>query len=392
MTIAPETSVRILTRHFSGAATVGKDVPGAGAVVYPVGSRSEAVRLATIVDAVHAAGVPQTIARLVGGTDADGDVFDGARIPRTESLVDVRPGTEVQRTANALAAAEQLLVAAPPSLVVLGGDAEASLAFALAAAKLGVPIARVGAGLRCGDFSLTEEVNRTLTDRLADLLFTDTVEASDALESEGIVTGRVHHVGNTIADLALRWKQEAGRRAAWRSLRVEPRGYVLVTLHRPENIADDVRLARIVEALVTLSRRTPVVLPLHPRTRARMEPMGDLSRLLAAGVYVTEPLAYLDFLSLEQSARAILTDSGGVQDEASALDVPCFTLRRATERVGTLTHGSNVLLGDDPDEIGDLPFDAAFTGPTSIPLWDGRAGERIAARVTNHVHTSSSSL
>lgn len=366
-----------LTRHVEVGVPAG-GAPITGGVLHAVGSRSEAVRLASVVASLKARGVPQAIARLAGPGTLGGEVLDRDGLPRTEDLVDDGSETDVERTARALAAAEQTLLEQRPSLVVLAGDADSAFAFALAASKLNLPVVRIGAGLRCGDFSLSEEINRTLTDQLADLLFTDSSEVADVLELEGIDIGRVRHVGNSAVDLLRRCEAVAERRAAWRDYDLTPGGYVLVTLHRPENVRDDLRVARIATALSDLGRRRPVVLPLHPATRARLEPTGGLAALDDAGVRVTGPLGYLDFLSLEQSAGAILTDSGLVQDEASALGVRCYTLRRATERIVALTHGTNLLLGDDPDEITEVRLMDRAPVPAAIPLWDGRASERIA--------------
>jgi UDP-N-acetylglucosamine 2-epimerase (non-hydrolysing) len=367
----------IVTRHVE----VGVPAGGAfvtGGVLHAVGSRSEAVRLASVVTSLRARGIPQAVARLVGPQGASGDVFTRDGLPRTEDLVQAGQRTDIERTAQALAAAEQTLLEHAPGMLLLAGDGDGVLAFALAASKLDIPIVRVGAGLRCGDFSLSEEINRTLTDRLANVLFTDGREVAAELECEGIDPSRAYHVGNTAIDLLRRCEATAERTAAWRRYGVPLRGYVLVTLHRPENVRDDLRVAQITQALIDLGRRRPVVLPLHPETRMRMEVMGDLSRLEAAGVRITEPLGYLDFLSLEQAAGAILTDSGLVQDEAAALGVRCYTLRRASERVVTLIHGTNVLLGDDPSEIVEVRLDDRTPVPNAIPLWDGRASERIA--------------
>jgi UDP-N-acetylglucosamine 2-epimerase (non-hydrolysing) len=374
----------IVTRHVE----VGVPAGGAlvtGGVLHAVGSRSEAVRLAMVVTALRARGIPQAVARLVGPEGSSAEVFNRDGLPRTEDLVQAGGSTDVERTAHALAAAEQTLLEHAPAMVVLGGDGDGALAFALAASKLDIPIVRLGAGLRCGDFSLSEEINRTLTDRLANVLFTDTREVADALETEGIDPDRAHHVGSTAIDLLRRCEAAAERTAAWRRYDVPLRGYVLVTLHRPENVRDDIRVAQITHALIALGHRRPVVLPLHPETRMRMEAMGDLSRLESAGVRITEPLGYLDFLSLEQTAGAILTDSGLVQDEASALGVRCYTLRRATERLVTLTQGTNVLLGDDPSEIIEVRLDDRTPVPSAIPLWDGRASERIATELVRRM-------
>jgi len=218
-----------------------------------------------------------------------------------------------------------------------------------------------------------------LTDRLADVLFTDGHDMADHLESEGIERGRIQHVGNPAIDLLRRFEEAARDTAAWRRLDVPAGGYVLVTLHRSENVRDRWRVLQIVDALAALAGGTPVVMPLHPATHATLSGLDALEPLRRAGIHLLGPLRYLDFLSLEQSAGAILTDSGGVQDEASALGVRCFTLRRATERVLTLTHGTNTLLGDDPAEIAEVALAEHAPVPAAIPLWEGRAGQRIAA-------------
>jgi UDP-N-acetylglucosamine 2-epimerase (non-hydrolysing) len=382
MKLVPET--RFVMRHVGLGGPAG-GAPATGGVLHAVGSRSEAVRLASVVGALRAEGVPQAVARLTTPATIEGEVFDPSGRPRTEWLVEHAPETDVQRAAQALPAAEQALLEQRPELVVVAGDSEVSLAVALAASKLGIQIARLGAGLRCGDFSLSEEINRTLIDRLGDILFTDSHELADALECEGIEATRVRHTGNTAIDLLHTSLADALRTAAWRRFGVEPGGYVLATLHRPENTHDEHRVLAIAQALCLLGRRIPTVLPLHPATRARLDRVGGVQRLEDAGVHVSAPLAYLDFLSLEQSAAAILTDAGGVQDEASALGVRCYTLRRATERLVTLTHGTNVLLGDDPREIPAIRVDERPTAPASIPLWDGRAASRVAAELSRRL-------
>jgi UDP-N-acetylglucosamine 2-epimerase (non-hydrolysing) len=353
--------------------------------MHAIGSRAEAVRLAPVVTALRTSGVPQAVAVPVDASIVAGEVLDSSDVPRTEALVELMRHSNVRRTADALAAAEQTLQEQSPSIVVLGGDADSTLAFALAASKLGLPIARVGAGLRCGDISQSEEINRVMCDRLADMVFTDGYDAADILQAEGIGAERVSHTGNPAIDLLRRCEGPATDQAAWRRFGVPRGGYVLATLRRAENVCDERRIARICAGLAEMARLSPVVLPLHPLTRALMEP-GDVERLLASGVLVTEPLRYLDFLSLELGAGAILTDSGSVQDEASALGVRCYTLRRATERVISLTHGTNVLLGDDPSEIAEVRIDEIQTVPAAIPLWDGRSADRIAAALPRRIN------
>ncbi len=381
MTATLDDNLRVLTRPIAGRSTL----PGRGTVLHPIGSRAEAVRLASVVSALAGAGVPQVVSRLVGADGEPEDVYDGTGVPRTEALVDIEPSRRAQRTALSLTEAERTLQAHTPALVMLAGDADVTLAFALAASKLGIPIARIGGGLRCGDFSLAGEINRVMTDRLADLIFTDSREANDALEVEGISGDRVRTVGSTAVDLLVLHEERARRAAAWRPYGVEAGSYVLATLHRARNIGDPERIVRITEALASLGRRTPVIFPVHPLTRRLMEDAGCIALLEAAAVHVTRPLPYLEFLSLQQSAGAIITDSGGVQDEASALGVPCFTLRRDTERSVTLSLGTNVLLGEDPEEIADVHVDGRRGSMGSIPFWDGRAGERVAATVAERL-------
>jgi UDP-N-acetylglucosamine 2-epimerase (non-hydrolysing) len=245
-----------------------------------------------------------------------------------------------------------------------------------------VPVARLGAGLREHDWRVPEEVNRVLMDTLADALLAPTHEAAATLLAAGAGAGSVHVTGSTAIDSLRRWERRAAERAAWERFGLDRGSYVLVTLHRPANVDDDERLARIVEALAELAHAVPVVFPLHPRTRSRLKPMGDAHRLLAAGVLCGPPLGYLDFLSLQAGAGAIVTDSGTVQEESSALGVRCYTLRASTERTITLTHGTNALLGDDPRDIAEVRPSAGPPTPSAIPLWDGRAGERAAEALT----------
>ena len=312
-------------------------------------------------------------------------MFADLGLPEPGRRLDGGPGTHGAQTARALQGGEEALSDLQPAVVVISGAANSTLGCALAAVKRGVPVARVEAGLRDGDWSAPERINRVLLDTMADTLFAPTQEAAENLEGEGVGAGRVYLVGSTAVDSVRRYQRRAVDRAAWQRFGAEKGRYVVVTLHRPANVDDDERLARIVEALAALAERMPVIFPLHPRTRQRLMPMGDAHRLLAAGVLCGPPLGYLDFLSLQAGAGAVVTDSGTVQEEASALGVRCFTLRSCTERTITLTHGSNSLLGDDPRNLDEVGLAAGAPTPAAIPLWDGRAGERIAdALVANY--------
>jgi UDP-N-acetylglucosamine 2-epimerase (non-hydrolysing) len=303
--------------------------------------------------------------------------------PEPDIFLGVGSGTHGAQTARALEAFERVLLDEPPDLVCVGGDVNSSLAVALAAAKLGIPIAHVEAGLRSFDWTMPEEINRVLTDRLSDVLLTHSPEALDNLVREGIDPARVHYVGNTMIDSLRRCEKRARARAAFRDLGLSARTYVLATFHRPSNVDDPIRLARIAGALIALAGHCPVVFPVHPRTRARLESSGHLQRLEEAGVRCIEPVGYLEFLSLQSGAGAIVTDSGGIQEEASALGVACHTFRPNTERPVTLTHGTNRLMGEDPAEIAAIRPSPDGPTPCAIPLWDGHAGRRTADVLLN---------
>jgi UDP-N-acetylglucosamine 2-epimerase (non-hydrolysing) len=306
--------------------------------------------------------------------------------PEVDIFLGVGSGTHGVQTAKVLSAFENVLIEVQPDVVLVAGDVNSTLACALAASKLGIAIAHLEAGLRSFDWSMPEEVNRVLTDRLADVLFAHSPEATDNLKAEGICPGKVYNVGNTMIDSLRRAEKRARELEAWTSVGFSERAYILVTLHRPSNVDDPARLQAIVGGLVKLAAEAPVVFPIHPRTRARLAEDGGLAALEEAGVACIEPVAYLEFLSLQAGAGAIVTDSGGVQEEASALGVSCFTFRPNTERPITLTHGTNVLLGEDPAEIADVRPSPHAPTPCAIPLWDGHAGERVAdVLVANYV-------
>lgn len=350
-------------------------------IAHVVGARPNFVKMAPIIDALACRpGMSQFVLHTGQHYDQkmSSEMLSDLGFPEPDLFLGVGSGTHGVQTAKALAAAEETFIERSPDLVIVAGDVNSTLAAALAAAKLGIPIAHVESGLRSFDWTMPEEINRVLTDRLADLLFTHSPEADTNLEAEGIDLDRIRFVGNTMIDSLRRFEPKARARRAWEPFGVEKADYVLVTLHRPSNVDVAHQLDRIVDALCTLARHTGVVFPIHPRTLARLESSERLSDLLLAGVAVAPPVGYLDFLSLEGGAGAIVTDSGGVQEEASALGVPCYTLRPNTERPITLTHGTNVLLGDDPSQIADIRPSGGASTPSLIPLWDGAAGERIA--------------
>ena len=358
-------------------------------IVHVVGARPDFVKVAPVVAALARRDLfRQVIVHTGQHYDArmSDDIIADLDLPAPDRFLEIGSGTHAAQTAKALTEFERVLVDTEPDLVLVAGAVNSTLACALAASKLGIAIAHLESGLRSFDWSMPEEINRVLTDRLSDTLLTHSPEACENLLAEGIGPSNVFNVGSTMID-SLRLREKRARAlAAWQALGQRQGEYVLVTLHRPANVDEPVRLLRIVDSLVALARHVPVVFPIHPRTRARLSEGAALGELERAGVVCSEPIGYLDFLSLEAGAGAIVTDSGGVQEEASALGVACYTFGPSTERTITLTHGTNVLLGDNPADIADVrPWPFAPT-PCAIPLWDGRAAERVAdVLIANYV-------
>jgi UDP-N-acetylglucosamine 2-epimerase (non-hydrolysing) len=361
-------------------------------IVHVVGARPNFVKMAPVIQALDRRSVFNQVVVHTGqhyDSKMSDNVLADLDFPDVDIFLGVGSGTHGVQTAKVLSEFEKVLIDIDPDVVLVAGDVNSTLACALAASKLGIAIAHLEAGLRSFDWSMPEEVNRVLTDRLADVLFAHSPEATENLKAEGICPGKVYNVGNTMIDSLRRAEKRARELAAWTTLGFAERSYILVTLHRPSNVDDADRLRAIVSGLVQLAEHAPVVFPIHPRTRARLAEDGGLAQLEEAGVACIEPVAYLEFLSLQAGAGAIVTDSGGVQEEASALGVSCFTFRPNTERPITLTHGTNVLLGEDPAEIADVRPSPHPPTPCAIPLWDGHAGERVAdALVANYVLTS----
>jgi UDP-N-acetylglucosamine 2-epimerase (non-hydrolysing) len=305
--------------------------------------------------------------------------FDELGLPRPDESLGVGSGTHAEQTARALVAVERSLTNWRPDLVVVAGDVNSTLAAALAAVKLQLPVAHIEAGLRSFDPAMPEEHNRRLTDHLSVVLLAHSEGALENLASEGIARERAHLVGNTMIDPLLAHVERARAARPWERFGLDEGGYGLVTLHRPSLVDRPAPLRAAAERLAGLAMEQPLIFPVHPRTLARLDELGLRDTLVAAGVAVAPPLGYLDFLGLQAAASFVLTDSGGVQEEASALGVRCFTLRDSTERPVTVELGTNTVLGADPATIGRVP--ALLAEPRvarEIPLWDGAAGPRAA--------------
>jgi UDP-N-acetylglucosamine 2-epimerase (non-hydrolysing) len=304
-------------------------------------------------------------------------------LPRPDVFLGVGSGTYAEQTARALVGMERVLRERRPDVVIVPGDVNSTLAGALAAAQLQIPVAHLEAGLRSFDRTMPEEHNRRLTDHLSTILFAHSQSAVTNLAAEGITAG-VHLVGNTMIDSLVRHLGVARAREPWSSYKVEPGGYALVTLHRPALVDNDALLTETFAELDALANDIPVLFTVHPRTQNRINALALSAR--SPQLLLTGPLGYLDFLGLEAAAQLVLTDSGGVQEETTALGVRCFTLRWTTERPITLELGTNTLLGVDPKRISEIPLllrKALTSAP--IPHWDGRAGPRAAALLTAFV-------
>jgi UDP-N-acetylglucosamine 2-epimerase (non-hydrolysing) len=308
--------------------------------------------------------------------------FRDLGIPLPDCNLGVGSGSHAQQTAGVMQRLEPLCIEARPDMVVVYGDVNSTLAAALVAAKLGVRVAHVEAGLRSRDWSMPEEINRVVTDRLSDLLFAPSRDAVANLHTEGIGAERIHFVGNVMIDSVVAALPAA--RAVDAPGRYEVGGgrpYTLVTLHRPSNVDDPATLRQLIDSLATLAAEAPVLFPVHPRTRARIEALGVRPAAVPTLRWL-EPLSYVEMLSLTLSARVVVTDSGGVQEETTYLGVPCVTVRAQTERPITCREGTNRLVLPEVGAIERAAAEARARRPLSPPVlerWDGHAAERMAA-------------
>jgi UDP-N-acetylglucosamine 2-epimerase (non-hydrolysing) len=369
---APANSNVILMRS-GQMAEMGQGIPKT-TVLFAVADDEGLAEVAMVVEALERRGQFRVPVAHAAATPGDGV----ARVAKVDHALGITAGTHAERGAAALIAFEALVLETRPDVVLVAGEDDVVVAAALAAVKLEVAVARLGAGLRCWDWTLPDEVDRAVADRLADTLFTCNEEAAGNLRAEGVPDGRIYAVGNTRIDLLRRHEAAARAAAAWRACDVQEHGYTLVTLHRAASVATAGRVAAIAAALGELAQAGPVLLVQHPSTRAVLE--GDDARALlaAAGVRSVDPRDYVERLSLMAAAGAIVTDAGTVQEESSALGIRCFSLGRTTAHTITLTHGTNALLGDDPSEISAVRPSRRAPTPAAIPMWDGRASERVA--------------
>lgn len=311
--------------------------------------------------------------------------FADLGMPRPDYNLEVGSGTHAEQTAKVMIAIEPLLLEHRPDCVLVVGDVNSTLACALTAKKLNIDVAHVEAGLRSFDRTMPEEINRLATDAISDLLFTTDRFANENLSNEGVPEERVHFVGNVMIDTLLAHLPAAERTGARARHGVDRVAYATLTLHRPSNVDSDLALRGILDAIREATPSLPIIFPVHPRTRGRIEAFGLQSRFTnqpgRSGICLVDPLPYLEFLDLNRGARLIITDSGGLQEEATVLGVPCVTLRDNTERPVTISEGTNRLAGTRPDRIVHAVRHAlndASVEARRPEKWDGCASDRIA--------------
>ena len=344
-----------------------------------VGARPNFVKMAPVISEMAARSLPQVLVHTGQHYDAEMSevFFEQLGLPKPDFHLGVAADGRLRQIARMMARLDEVLDHCKPTLVVVAGDVNSTLAGALAAAAKNIPVAHVEAGLRSFDRTMPEEINRIVTDSVSEILFTTEESANRNLLREGKPPEAIHFVGNCMVDSLRRHLDRALARAAWRGFGYEPLGYAVLTLHRPSNVDQPERLARILDAVSEVARRIPVLFPVHPRTRERIEGLGLRPD---SAVRMSPPIPYLEFLGLLASARLVLTDSGGIQEETTALGVPCLTLRSNTERPVTVEMGTNRLVGDDPGELlwhVEEILAGASRCVTQPPLWDGQASKRV---------------
>jgi UDP-N-acetylglucosamine 2-epimerase (non-hydrolysing) len=359
-------------------------------ILHVVGARPNFMKAAPVLRALSAyPSVRQTLVHTGQHYDsAMSDVFfQQLGMPAPDCNLGIGSGTHAQQTAAVMQAFEPVLCERQPEFVLVYGDVNSTLAAALVCSKLRVQVGHVEAGLRSGDRTMPEEINRLLTDQLADILFTPSSDGDENLLREGIAPAKIHRVGNVMIDSLLALLPQAQNRLP-QDIALP---YVLVTLHRPSNVDDLPWLRDLLAALLELSRQLNVVFPVHPRTRERINNLG-LKKLGDSRLRLMEPLPYLEFIALQCRAAVVITDSGGIQEETTFLGVPCLTVRENTERPITVTMGTNQLVGRDlgilksalePILSFGLPQQSPRVPDTGrIPLWDGRTAQRMAQIIT----------
>ncbi|NYG57884.1 UDP-N-acetylglucosamine 2-epimerase (non-hydrolyzing) [Nocardioides daedukensis] len=354
------------------------------AVWHVTGARPNFPKAAPVVAALNERGISQGLVHT--GQHYDDNMstvfFEQLKLPRPDINLGVGSGSHAQQTATIMTGLEELFLKEQPKLVVVYGDVNSTVAAALVASKLHIPVAHVEAGLRSFDMTMPEEVNRIVTDRLSNLLLATSPDAIAHLAHEGVAADRIHLVGNPMIDTLLSFVKDSGEAPHVEGFEIPDGPFAVATLHRPANVDDPGDLNVLKDALHATADQLPVVMPVHPRGKARMTEIGLFDH---DNMHAVEPLGYLEFLGLVRRSALVVTDSGGIQEETTVLGVPCLTLRPNTERPVTITHGTNQLV-TAPALAGIVKETLAAGRPTTWkvpPLWDGQAGPRIAEVIDN---------
>ncbi len=363
-------------------------------IIHVVGARPNFMKAAPVLAALgRRAGIAQALIHTGQHYDQNmSDIFFAELgLPQPDVNLGVGSGSHTMQTAQIMLRFEEVVLTQRPDLVLVYGDVNSTVATALVCARLGIRVGHVEAGLRSFDRTMPEEINRLITDQIADLLFTPSADGDENLLREGIAPAKIHMVGNVMIDTLVRLLPQA--EARWPTLQqtlltgaLANKHFGVVTLHRPSNVDELAQLGQIIEALEHIAHSIPLLFPVHPRTRQRLH---DQHRPLThPDLHLIAPLGYLDFLALQRHATLVITDSGGIQEETTYLGVPCLTLRENTERPVTITMGSNILVGRNPERLLDETARILDGGSPTVqrpPLWDGQAGERIAEVISASV-------
>jgi UDP-N-acetylglucosamine 2-epimerase (non-hydrolysing) len=349
-----------------------------------VGARPNFMKIAPVIREIKrraAEGMPVAFRLVHTGQHYDrnmsGSFFEELGIPEPDVNLNVGSGTQAEQTAGIMLGYEKLLSGRKPDLCIVVGDVTSTMACAITARKMLVPIAHIEGGIRSGDMTMPEEVNRIVTDSIADYFFTTSETANDNLRRCGVTDDRIFFVGNTMIDTLLHSRPRFSRPLLWDELKLRDKGYIVLTLHRPNNVDDSASLKHLLEEIIRESNGLPVVFPVHPRTRKVMQGI-DLEG--GSVLHLTDPMGYLQFNYLVERAMAVITDSGGITEETTVMGVPCMTLRNSTERPETVTMGTNELLGTSPDAIAPAMkrlLSGNWKKGVIPPLWDGHTSERI---------------
>jgi UDP-N-acetylglucosamine 2-epimerase (non-hydrolysing) len=347
------------------------------------GARPNFMKIAPIIDALRARakGGAELQYRLIHtgqhyDRNMSGSFFEQLGIPEPDVNLEVGSGTPAEQTGAIMARYEKTLLQRRSDLCLVVGDVTSTMACAITAQKLNIPVAHVEGGIRSGDWTMPEEINRLVTDAITNYFFTTSEVANDNLRRAGVGPDRIFFVGNTMIDTLLKHRPRFQAPAIWSQAKLQAKKYFVLTLHRPANVDNDATLAALMKAIVTGSRGLPLVFPVHPRTAKTLQRIG----VAANNLFLTEPLSYFEFNYLVEHAMAVITDSGGITEETTVMGVPCLTLRDSTERPETVTIGTNELVGTQPEALAphlDRLFAGKWKRGAIPPLWDGRTSERI---------------